>query len=89
MLERKWLRYGDTGSSKTFPECVKIATGKKLSSAAFIKNVTMTVPQRLSLAKKRLARMEKVKEYTQPVNLNANIKMVHGEKVVSNQCEVI
>ncbi len=71
------------GSSKTFPECVKMATGKKLSSAAFIKSVTMSVPRRIALAKNRLERMKKVKEYANPVSLNATIKMVHGKKIIT------
>ncbi len=71
------------GSSKTFPECVKIATGKKLSSGPFVKNVTMSVPQRIAVARERVEKMKKVKPYTKPVSLNANINMVHGKKVVA------
>jgi hypothetical protein len=72
------------GSSKTFPECVRIATGKKLSPVAFIKNATRSVPARLALAKKRLARMEKVKSFNRSVDLNASIRMVHGKKVIAD-----
>lgn len=75
------------GSSRAFPECVKIATGKKLSSAAFVKNVTMKVPQRIAVAKERVEKMKKVKPYTKPVSLNASIKMVHGKKVVATNAK--
>ncbi len=72
------------GSSKTFPECVKIATGKKLSAKAFIDVATQSVPKKLVLAKKRLETMEKVKPFTKPVDLDAHIKMVHGKKVIAD-----
>lgn len=72
------------GSSKTFPEFVKIATGKKLSSKSYIDVVTMSVSAKLTLAKKRIDRMKTVKEYTKPVNLNASIRMVHGKQVIAD-----
>lgn len=81
---KEMTKVWNLGSSKTFPEYVKIATGKKLSPKAFIKVVTMTTPQKIALAKKRLARMEKVKPYSKPVDLNANIRMVHGKEVVAD-----
>ncbi|USN87591.1 MAG: M2 family metallopeptidase [Candidatus Nomurabacteria bacterium] len=71
------------GSSKSFTECVKLATGKKLSSQAFIKAVTMSPEREIAEAKKRLRRMESVKPYTKPVDLKAEIKMVHGKKVIA------
>jgi len=72
------------GSSKTFPEFIKLATGKKLSSKSFINTTTRPVNKRIALAKKRIARMEAVKQYIKPVNLNASIKMVHGKKVIAD-----
>jgi hypothetical protein len=81
---REMTKVWKLGSSKTFPECVRIATGKKLSSAAFIKNVTRSVPARLALAKKRLARMEKVTSFDRLVDLNASIRMMHGKQVIAD-----
>ncbi len=72
------------GSSKTFPECIKIATGKKLSAKSFIDAVTKTGDQKIALAKKRINRMKTVKPYVKPVSLNASIQMVHGKKVIAN-----
>jgi len=72
------------GSSKSFSECVKLATGKKLSSQALIKEITRSPEQSIKLAKKRLKRMESVKKYNKPVKLNADIKMVHGKKTIAN-----
>jgi hypothetical protein len=72
------------GSSKTFPEFIKIATGKKLSSKSFIDNITRSSEKKIALAKKRVERMRSVKPYTKPVQLNASIKMVHGKKVIAD-----
>lgn len=81
---KEMTKVWNLGSSKTFPECIKIATGKKLSPKAFIQTVTMTIPQRIALGKKRLERMEKVRFYTKPVNLNAKIRMVHGKEIIAD-----
>jgi len=72
------------GASKDFKECVKLATGKKLSSTALIKDITSSPDAVIRSAKNRLKRMEKVKLYTKPINLNAKISMVHGKKEISN-----
>ena len=72
------------GSSKTFPEFVKIATGKPLAAKAFVENVTMPVPKRIALAKARLERMKKVKVQNKPVKLNAKIRMLHGKEIIAD-----
>lgn len=72
------------GSSKTFPEFIKLATGKKVSEKAFVDTITMTASKRITLAKKRIERMKTVKPYKLPVKLNASIQMVHGKKVIAN-----
>ncbi len=71
------------GSAKTFPECVKLATGKKLSPDAFLKNVTASVDTVLKNAKKRVKRLETVTQGKKPIELNATIQMVHGKKVIA------
>ena len=72
------------GASKDFKECVKMATGKKLSSSALIKEITLPADKVIKLAKNKLQKMETIKKYTKPVNLKAKIKMVHGKKVIAN-----
>ncbi len=72
------------GSSKTFPEFVKIATGKKLSPDAYIKSVTASKAKTIAVAKERIERTKKVKEYTKPIALNAKIKMVHGKETIAD-----
>jgi oligoendopeptidase F len=71
------------GASKSFAECVKLATGKELSSKALIADITRSPEASIRLAKKKLKRMESVREYKQPVNLKADITMVHGKKTIA------
>ena len=71
------------GSAKPFPECVKLATGKKLSPDAYLKQVTMKAPAKIKQAKERIAQLRKVKMSSKPINLNAAIKLVHGKKVIA------
>ena len=71
------------GSAKSFPECVKLATGKKLSPEAFLKNVTASSDTVIKHTKARIKKLEAVKPYAKPVELNAKIKMVHGKEVIA------
>ena len=71
------------GSAKSFPDCVKLATGKKLSPDAFLKTVTASASTVIKQTKARIKKLESVKPYTKPVMLNANIKMVHGKDVIA------
>ena len=71
------------GSAKSFPECVKLATGKKLSPDAFLKNATTSVATVLKTTKKRIALTEAVPHGKKPIELNTIIKMVHGKTVVA------
>jgi len=72
------------GASHTFNEFVKIATGKKLSANAFLKDATASLDTVLKEAKKRIKRLASVKEHTKPVDLKAKIKMVHGKKTIAD-----
>ncbi len=72
------------GSSKDFKYCIKMAIGKKMSSSALIKEITLPIDKVIQQAKSRLKRMETVKKYNKPVNLKAEIKMVHGKKVIAS-----
>ena len=70
------------GSSKTFKEFVKIATSKPLTADAYIRSVTKSLHDMITDAKRKMLIMEKVPEYTKPVQLNAKIQMVHGTKMI-------
>lgn len=72
------------GSSHTFAEFVKIATGNDLSPEAFLEDATMEIEEYLARAKQRIKRMETVPELNKPVNLNAKIRMVHGQEIIAD-----
>lgn len=71
------------GAGKNFKDLVKLATGKKLSSAALIREITMSPEKAIKEARVKLKQMEKVKEFNKPVDLKAEIKMVHGKKTIA------
>lgn len=72
------------GSSKNFAEFVKLATGKELSSEAFLENATMDLEDYLATAKQRIKRMDAVPEFNGPVKLNADIFMIHGKETIAD-----
>ncbi|MBX4189286.1 hypothetical protein KW785_01665 [Candidatus Parcubacteria bacterium] len=72
------------GSSKTFKEFVKLATGKSLSAEAAIKDMTMKVPEVLKEAKSRIARLKRVPEHKGKIDLNAHIVMQSKLKTVAD-----
>ncbi len=84
---RDMARVWKLGSAKTFKEFVKMATGKKLSSEAFLKEATASVEKILANAKKKMKRLESVKTHKGPVTLQAKIKMVHGKRGVANNAK--
>ncbi len=63
---------------------VRMATGKKLSADSFIKNVTSSLPDIISAAKKKIARLESVPMCNGPIDLDGKISMVHGKKLVAD-----
>jgi hypothetical protein len=72
------------GSSKTFPELVHIATGKKLSPMPYVKNVTRSASATLKIAKERIATLSKKPHFSKPINLDAHISIVHGKEIIAN-----
>ena len=63
---------------------VKMATGKKLSADAYIKNVTRSYDEIIRDAKKRIERLEKVPQKPGKVELNGRITMVHGKQKIAD-----
>lgn len=70
-------------SSETFNDCMKMATGKKLSPQPYLKIVTASVSTTIRTAKKRINDLEKIRPYTKPIDLDVEIKMVHGNKTIA------
>lgn len=72
------------GARHTYKEFIKMATGKLISAAPFLKEVTISVEQKLKQAKQKIKRLEKVPTHRGPVRLNATVRMVHGKKEIAN-----
>lgn len=72
------------GASKPSNEFIKIVTGKKISPDAYIRSVMMSNEQKIELAKQRIARLERVKRYTKPIDLNGTVTLVHGKKKIAD-----
>jgi oligoendopeptidase F len=71
-------------SSYPAKKLVAMATGKKLSPDAFIHEVTRSVDEILKTAQARIFRLQSVKAYTGPVDLDGRINMVHGKKKIAD-----
>ncbi len=63
---------------------IQLATGKKLSADAFLRDVTLSYDECIALARKRIARLEKVPVFSKPVKLNARIVLMHGKKKIAD-----
>ena len=72
------------GGSKSFPEFVKIATGKKISANAFINSVKMPLNKKINLAKERIAKLTKKSKYVKEPELNVVIKITNGKKLITD-----
>lgn len=81
---REMINVWELASAKLFPEFVELVTGQKLSPEAFLEEVTMDIDLYIARAKQRVEKMKTVPEHTGPVNLNANIRMVHGKEVIAD-----
>jgi hypothetical protein len=80
---KEMLKVWKLAMSKTFPEFVKLATGKKLSADAFIRSVMATKQEVIEKAKQRIARLAKVKR-KDTYELGAKIELVHGKQKIAD-----
>ncbi|MFA5730132.1 MAG: M3 family metallopeptidase [Candidatus Paceibacterota bacterium] len=81
---KEMAKVWNLGAKKTFKEFVKIATKKELSIDSFLKEITLSPEEIIKKAKTKIEKMKLIKPYTSPVNLNAEIHMVHGKKEIAN-----
>ena len=81
---REMIGVWELGSTKLFPKFVELTTGRKLSPEAFLEEITMDIEVYLACARQRVERMQIVPEYTRPVDLKADIRMIHGMKVIAD-----
>ncbi|MES2224493.1 MAG: M3 family metallopeptidase [Patescibacteria group bacterium] len=78
-MKKVWKYAG----SKTFPEFIKLATGKKLSALPYIKNVTRSVAKTLKIAEERIAITAKKPMSKKAIDLDAKISLVHGKETIA------
>lgn len=71
------------GAAKTFNEFVVLATGKKLSADAALKDMTASIEEIIKNRKQRIVKLKKVKLFTEKIDLNATIAMTSGKKIVA------
>lgn len=81
---KEMMKVWALGSTKTFKEFIRLATGKNISSKSLVNKLTMSLQKKLALSKARIKRMEKVREFKGKVDLNAKIRMVHGKQVIAD-----
>jgi len=79
-MKKVWS-YGSLYSSK---KMAKMATGKKLSSASFIKEVNLPLDKIITRAKEKIKRLEKVPIFDKTIDLDGKIMMVHGKEVIAD-----
>ncbi|MEZ4211216.1 MAG: M3 family metallopeptidase [Candidatus Paceibacterota bacterium] len=81
---KEMLKVWKLASSKTFPEFVKMATGKKLSSDSFIRSATKSKKEVIKIAKERIEKQKTIKTKNNN-DIGAKIELVHGkEKIADN-----
>jgi hypothetical protein len=63
---------------------IKMATGKPLTPDAYLKDITRSLDEVLSGARKKIERMKKVPPFRKPVDLDGKILLVHGTKKIAD-----
>jgi len=81
---REMKQVWELANSKSFPELIKMATGKKLSTSAYIKGAQATDDQVIKRALKRIKKLDEIIVRTRPIQLKAKISMWHGKKKISD-----
>ncbi|HVT74825.1 MAG TPA: M3 family metallopeptidase [Candidatus Paceibacterota bacterium] len=77
----KVWKFGSKYPSKTF---IKMATGKTLSSDAFLRDSTKTLDRVLADARAKIARLASVPIKKGSIKLGAKISLVHGKKKIAD-----
>ncbi len=82
---KEMLKVWKLGMSKTFPEFVQMATGKKLSPQYFLQSMIAPKKKYIQSAKNRIKTLDKVKQKN-TYEIGAVINLVHGKtKIADNK----
>jgi len=71
------------GSSKSFQELLKIATGKTLSTSAYLKRISKTEKEIIQESKEKINKLKSIPQFKWEINLNAQIQIVHWKKIIA------
>lgn len=81
-MKRVW----QLGAKYPSKRLVEMATGKKLSTSAFIKDVTRRRDKIVEDAQKKIKKLETVPRFKKSIDLDVTITLVHGkEKIADNK----
>ena len=75
--------YWQPGNSRTLNEMLKGLTGETLSPAPLARHVSRTPDEAVAEARERMARMESIAAFTGPVDLDARIRVIHGNETIA------
>ena len=75
--------YWQPGNSKTLNEMLKGMTGETLSPVPLARHVGRTADEAVAEARERMRRMESVRPHTASVDLDARIRVVHGNESIA------
>jgi hypothetical protein len=75
--------YWQPGNSKTLNEMLKGMTGETLSPVPLARHVGRTADEAVAEAKERIRRMQSIAPYTAPIDLDARIRVVHGNESIA------
>ncbi len=78
--------YWKPGNSKTFLDLVQGLTTKPFSADAIVQEVTASLPEVLAAAEKSVGKAKKLPHYSESVQLKANIRIVHGDEIIT-ECQ--
>lgn len=79
--------YWRPGNSRTFPEFIEALTGEPFGARATAELVNRTVEEATAEAEKMIERQKDVPAFTGPVDLNAEISVVHGNERIASTAD--
>ncbi len=75
--------YWKPGNSKTLNEMLRGLTGETLSPVPLARHVSRTADEAIAEARERMKRMESIAAHTAPVDLDAHLRVVHGNETIA------
>ncbi len=74
--------YWEQGNLKSFTEYIKDLTGEEFSANAFIDQINKSIEEIYYEAEKSIEKLKEIPEYKDPIDLQADIRIVHGDNII-------